>query len=177
MVTSAQLRAARSLLNWTVRDLAEKARVHRNTVTRAETDETEHGHAVAQMIRTLEAAGVEFTNGGQPGVRMKATSIPMPEVAFQAGLEIFMREDRPAGLTIERLDPVSVSLKLDGREIGKAYQRNGMAYFDPVPRGDGAPTEAVFADWAGLAYRRATRSSALQGWHQSGQRVESENDN
>jgi len=24
---------------------------------------------VAQMVRTLEAAGVEFTNGGQPGVR------------------------------------------------------------------------------------------------------------
>src|ERR1700722_3605188 len=71
MVTSAQLRAARALMNWTVRDLAEKAGVHRNTVTRAETDETEHGHAVAQIIRTLEAAGVEFTNGGQPGVRMR----------------------------------------------------------------------------------------------------------
>ena len=55
MVTSAQLRAARSLLNWTVRDLAEKAGVHRNTVTRAETDENAHGHAVAQMIRTLRA--------------------------------------------------------------------------------------------------------------------------
>ena len=75
MVTSAQLRAARSLLNWTVRDLAEKAGVHRNTVTRAETDETEHGHAVAQMIRTLEFAGVEFTNGGQPGVRMKMSNL------------------------------------------------------------------------------------------------------
>jgi transcriptional regulator with XRE-family HTH domain len=71
MVTSAQLRAARSILNWTVRDLAEKAGVHRNTVTRAETDETAHGHAVAQMIRTLESAGVEFTNGERPGVRLR----------------------------------------------------------------------------------------------------------
>jgi transcriptional regulator with XRE-family HTH domain len=71
MVTSAQLRAARSLLNWTVRDLAEKAGVHRNTVTRAETEATSHGHAVGQMVRTLEDAGVEFTNGDQPGVRMR----------------------------------------------------------------------------------------------------------
>jgi transcriptional regulator with XRE-family HTH domain len=71
MVTSAQLRAARSLVNWTVRELAEKAGAHRNTVSRAETDQTEHGHAVAQIVRTLEAAGVEFTDGDQPGVRMR----------------------------------------------------------------------------------------------------------
>jgi transcriptional regulator with XRE-family HTH domain len=71
MVTSAQLRAARSLLNWTVRDLSEKSGVHRNTITRAETEATAHGHAVAQAVRTLEAAGVEFTNGDQPGVRLR----------------------------------------------------------------------------------------------------------
>jgi transcriptional regulator with XRE-family HTH domain len=71
MVTSAQLRAARALLNWTVRDLALQAAVHRNTVTRAETGETNHGHAVAAIIRAFEAAGVEFTNGGEPGVKLK----------------------------------------------------------------------------------------------------------
>jgi transcriptional regulator with XRE-family HTH domain len=73
MVTSAQLRAARSLLNWTVRDLADKAGVHRNTITRAETDATAHGHAVAQVVLTLEAGGVIFVeaNGDGPGVRMK----------------------------------------------------------------------------------------------------------
>jgi transcriptional regulator with XRE-family HTH domain len=72
MVTSAQLRAARGLLNWTVRDLAAKAGVHRNTITRAEPDATAHGHAVAQVVRTLEGAGVEFTNGERPGVRLRA---------------------------------------------------------------------------------------------------------
>lgn len=73
MVTSAQLRAARALLNWTVRDLAEAAKVHRNTVTRAETDATGQGHATAAIQRALEAAGVEFIpeNGGGPGVRLK----------------------------------------------------------------------------------------------------------
>jgi transcriptional regulator with XRE-family HTH domain len=79
MVTSAQLRAARSLLNLTVRELAEKAGVHRNTITRAETDETAHGHAVAQVVLTLEAAGVIFVaeNGDGPGVRLR--KIPLQE--------------------------------------------------------------------------------------------------
>jgi transcriptional regulator with XRE-family HTH domain len=72
MVTSAQLRAARALLDWTVRELAEQADVHRNTITRAETDATAHGHAVAQVVLTLEAAGVEFTNGDRPGVRLRS---------------------------------------------------------------------------------------------------------
>lgn len=73
MVTNAQLRAARGLLNWTVRDLADKAGVHRNTVTRAETGETEHGHAVAAVVAALEKAGVIFVdgNGEGPGVRLR----------------------------------------------------------------------------------------------------------
>lgn len=73
MVTSAQIRAARGLLNWTVRDLAEKAGVHRNTVTRIETDATAPGHAMSATVAALEAAGIEFIpeNGGGPGVRLK----------------------------------------------------------------------------------------------------------
>jgi transcriptional regulator with XRE-family HTH domain len=73
MVTSAQIRAARALLNWTVRDLAEKAGVHRNTVTRAETDATGPGHATAAIRAALEQAGVEFipANGSGVGVRLR----------------------------------------------------------------------------------------------------------
>lgn len=71
-MTSAQIRAARALLNWTVRDLADRAGVHRNTITRAETDATGPGHATAAIRATLEAAGVEFieANGGGAGVRL-----------------------------------------------------------------------------------------------------------
>lgn len=73
MVTSAQVRAARGLLNWTVRDLAGKAGVHRNTVTRIETDATASGQALTTLVQALEAAGVEFIpeNGGGPGVRLR----------------------------------------------------------------------------------------------------------
>ncbi|WP_439575271.1 helix-turn-helix domain-containing protein [Phreatobacter sp.] len=74
MVTSAQFRAARGLLNWTVRDLAERAGVHRNTVTRLETEVSSgQGHAAATVIAALEAAGVIFVdeNGEGPGVRLR----------------------------------------------------------------------------------------------------------
>ena len=73
MVTSAQIRAARALLGWTVRDLADKAGVHRNTVTRAENETGGPGYAAAAIRATLEAAGVDFIpeNGGGAGVRMR----------------------------------------------------------------------------------------------------------
>ena len=57
------------MLNWTVRDLAERAGVHRNTITRAETGATGYGPAVAKVVATLEAAGVQFT--GKAGVRLR----------------------------------------------------------------------------------------------------------
>lgn len=74
MVTSAQIRAARGLLNWTVRTLAEKSGVHRNTVTRIETGETENGYSINAIVSALTEAGVEFIpeNGGGAGVRMKS---------------------------------------------------------------------------------------------------------
>ncbi|AZO65822.1 MULTISPECIES: helix-turn-helix domain-containing protein [unclassified Mesorhizobium] len=73
MVTSAQVRAARGLLNWTVRDLAERSGVHRNTVTRIETEATPPGHSISAVQAALEAAGVEFIpeNGGGAGVRLR----------------------------------------------------------------------------------------------------------
>ena len=75
MVTSAQVRAGRGLLGWTVRELAERAGVHRNTVTRIETGETAASRAAIEAIRAaLEAGGVQFIaeNGGGPGVRLSA---------------------------------------------------------------------------------------------------------
>jgi transcriptional regulator with XRE-family HTH domain len=63
------------LLNWTVRDLAERAGVHRNTVTRVETDATAPGHSIAAIRAALESASVIFLDDGKsidggPGVRL-----------------------------------------------------------------------------------------------------------
>jgi transcriptional regulator with XRE-family HTH domain len=72
-VTSAQLRAARGLLNWSVRELAERAKVHRNTISNYENGKYAGTiETVAAIKGALEKAGVQFTNGKRPGVRLAA---------------------------------------------------------------------------------------------------------
>ena len=73
-VTSAQVRMARAALNWTVRDLAEAADLHRNTVTNLETGRyAGDPQTLAVIERVLMRAGVVFIeeNGGGPGVRLR----------------------------------------------------------------------------------------------------------
>lgn len=72
-MTSAQLRAARALLNWTVRDLSEKSGVHRNTITNLEAERPANNSTLIMVRRTLEEAGVIFVaeNGEGPGVRLR----------------------------------------------------------------------------------------------------------
>jgi ribosome-binding protein aMBF1 (putative translation factor) len=72
VVTSAQIRAARGLLEWTVRDLAERSGVHRDMVSKIESGAYAGAPATLEAIRrTLEYAGVEFTNGDAPGVKLR----------------------------------------------------------------------------------------------------------
>ena len=72
-MTSAQVRAARGLLNWTVRELSERSGVHRNTITNFETGRYQGSEgALAALRAALESAGVEFLdNGLGPGVRLR----------------------------------------------------------------------------------------------------------
>jgi len=64
---------ARAALNWTVRDLADAAHLHRNTITNIETGRYAGDQETLDRIATvLKRAGVEFIdeNGGGPGVRL-----------------------------------------------------------------------------------------------------------
>lgn len=73
-VTSAQIRAARGLVNWSVRELSERANIHRNTITNFETGKSGGDETTLAAIRTaLESAGVIFVeeNGEGPGVRLR----------------------------------------------------------------------------------------------------------
>jgi transcriptional regulator with XRE-family HTH domain len=65
-----QLRMARAAIGWGVRELAEKAGVTANTVTRIENGADAKQSTIDALQRALEAAGIEFTNGDQPGVRV-----------------------------------------------------------------------------------------------------------
>ena len=73
-VTSAQVRMARAALNWTVRDLAEATKLHRNTITNIETGKYLGDlETLIAIEAVLKRAGVEFIeeNGGGPGVRLR----------------------------------------------------------------------------------------------------------
>ena len=73
-ITSELIRAARALLRWEQRDLAKASGVSLPTIKRLEVTPgplAAHGSTVTALRRALESAGIEFTNGSGPGVRIK----------------------------------------------------------------------------------------------------------
>jgi transcriptional regulator with XRE-family HTH domain len=77
MVTPAQSRAARGLLDWSQQDLADEAGIGIVTVRQLEGGANAPRRATLEVVRrAFESAGVEFIeeNGGGPGVRLRARS-------------------------------------------------------------------------------------------------------
>src|SRR5215203_7023171 len=75
MITGAQIRAARELLGWRQAELAKRARIQAHAVESAESSLGQSfvpGQDMQAMRAVLEAAGVEFTNGDEPGVKLNA---------------------------------------------------------------------------------------------------------
>jgi transcriptional regulator with XRE-family HTH domain len=75
LTTGNQLKAARALLGMEQGAVADAAGVNINTVRNLEASKGEpirgHNQTVVAVQTALEAAGVEFLNHGQPGVRLK----------------------------------------------------------------------------------------------------------
>ena len=74
MISPAQCRAARALLNWTREQLAEKSRVSKMTLADFETAKRKpYDRTLADICRTFEEAGLEFIpeNGGGAGIRFR----------------------------------------------------------------------------------------------------------
>ena len=72
MASIEQIKAARALLGWLQEDLAAQSGVSLPTVKRLESRSPLQvsDEARLKMEAALEAAGVEFTNGDKPGVRL-----------------------------------------------------------------------------------------------------------
>jgi transcriptional regulator with XRE-family HTH domain len=68
-----QLKMARTAVGWGVRELAKKAGVTANTVTRIENGADAKQSTLDRLQQALEGAGIEFIdeNGGGPGVRLR----------------------------------------------------------------------------------------------------------
>jgi transcriptional regulator with XRE-family HTH domain len=81
-----QLKAARVLAKMEQQELSTQSGVSVPTIKRMESGEGPvrgNYDNVAAVVAALEAAGVEFTNGDQPGVRLKAPtakSIPIDKL-------------------------------------------------------------------------------------------------
>jgi transcriptional regulator with XRE-family HTH domain len=75
MISKEQCRAARGFLNWSQTVLATRAGIDRSTVKDFESGRHIPNRSnMAAIIGAFEMAGVEFTNGDQPGVRMRRSS-------------------------------------------------------------------------------------------------------
>jgi DNA-binding XRE family transcriptional regulator len=72
MITGRQAKAAREMLGWTRTKLAYMAHVAQSTVSNLEAKGRLSPLLALAVHNTLEAAGVEFVNGGEPSVRFKA---------------------------------------------------------------------------------------------------------
>ena len=68
-----QIKMARAAIGWGVRELAEKAGVTANTVTRIENGADAKQSTMNRLQHALEIAGIELIdeNGGGPGVRLR----------------------------------------------------------------------------------------------------------
>lgn len=69
-LTAVHSKMARAALDLGVRELASLAKVSPDTVSRLERGEELKERTIEAIQRALEAAGLEFTNGAQPGVRL-----------------------------------------------------------------------------------------------------------
>jgi transcriptional regulator with XRE-family HTH domain len=76
MISGAQVRAARALLDWSIKDLSERSNVSAPTIQRIE---RQHGlissqpRTVIDLQKAIEEAGLEFigTPDNGPGVRYR----------------------------------------------------------------------------------------------------------
>jgi len=79
-----QCRMARAALGLGIRELALAAKVSIDTITRFERGDQLKERTIEAIQRALEAAGVEFTNGEQPGVRLTKVAATRLRVAARA---------------------------------------------------------------------------------------------
>ncbi len=75
ILSAAQCRAARALLDWTQEDLVARAKIAKKTIADFERGATHpRRQTLAQIAAAFEQAGVEFLNSKAPGARLKGTA-------------------------------------------------------------------------------------------------------
>src|SRR5947209_8257728 len=76
-ISPAQCRAARALLDWSQERLSAESKVGAKTIVDFEQGKrSPFPRTVRDLRETFEAAGIEFTNGNAPGLRLKPRRRP-----------------------------------------------------------------------------------------------------
>src|SRR6202451_14990 len=89
-----QCRMARAALGLGVRELAAAAKVSIDTVARFERGDELKERTIDALQRALEAAGVEFTNGEQPGVRLAKSAASTSDAGKAGRRKLPRRNDK-----------------------------------------------------------------------------------
>jgi transcriptional regulator with XRE-family HTH domain len=74
LITSGQIKAARSLTGWTARQLAEKAEIGFSTLIRLESEEgvpSSHVKTLSAIKSAFENAGIEFIGSPEDGAGVR----------------------------------------------------------------------------------------------------------
>jgi len=125
VITSELVRAARALLRWEQKDLAGASGISLPSIKRLE---TQPGPLAAQqrtvdaIQEAIERAGVEFTNGGQPGVRMR-------RVRKFVQIDDFGRELAPVYFALDR--SALPAAQTNTRWHEKPFEENSAIAEDP----------------------------------------------
>lgn len=128
-MTPAQSRAARGLLNWNQDDLAKAAHVSSVTVRNFENGKSAPQRATLNVMRAaFEADGVEFTNGDQPGVRLRSYKL---------------KDARHGPFPID-VDLIGFGATDGKRDITIHVERSALAYLDDQKVGSGAEHMRAF---------------------------------
>jgi transcriptional regulator with XRE-family HTH domain len=150
-ISSEQIRAARALLRWEQRELADASGVSLPSIKRLETSPgplAAQPRTVEAIRAALEAAGVIFVdrNGEGAGVRM-ALGLLITEPDFVAGY----RAIENSGLA--RFDPTLrlqryndgkfLRLSLADRAIGTASYQSGEVFFSPSVAAVGSAADTI----------------------------------
>jgi transcriptional regulator with XRE-family HTH domain len=91
--TPAQCRAARAMIGWSQDQLATASKVAKATIANFEAGTREpYPRTLKDIWEALEAAGVEFTNGGQQGVKFKRTDFILEDITT-TGLRVRRIQD------------------------------------------------------------------------------------
>ena len=140
-----QVRAARALLDWSQKELAERAGVAVTTVRDIEEGKRADTGAAGEVLETLRQEGVEFVAGnesGGPGVRL----------ASRRGPNLVRR---PTVMTL--WDGMPLDVEYRGRRFNAFVAKEVLEDLGPVP-GDAKPTDE---DYLQIFNRHVT--SILEG--------------